>query len=71
MMGVTGAASAGVYLFSGHIDPIISAPVALGVLTGATIGARLMQKLKTRTIRKIFIPVMGYIAIQMIIQAWR
>lgn len=71
MMGVTGAASAGVYLFRGDIDPVISAPVALGVLAGATIGARLMQKLKTRTIRKIFIPVMGYVAIQMIVQAWR
>jgi uncharacterized protein len=71
MMGVTGAASAGIYLFRGDIDPVISAPVALGVLTGATIGARLMQKLKTRTIRKIFIPVMGYVAIQMIIEAWR
>jgi len=68
MMGVTGAASAGVYLFRGDIDPGISAPVALGVLVGATIGARIMQKMKSKTIRKWFIPVLTYVAIQMILQ---
>ncbi|SYX83298.1 putative membrane transporter protein [Paenibacillus alvei] len=68
MMGVTGAASAGVYLFRGDIDPAISAPVALGVLMGATAGARIMQKMKSKTIRKWFIPVLAYVAIQMIVQ---
>lgn len=68
MMGVTAAASAGVYFLRGDIDPIISAPVALGVLAGATIGARLMQRMKSKTIRKIFIPVLAYVAIQMILQ---
>jgi len=68
MMGVTGAASAGVYLFRGDIDPAISAPVALGVLVGATAGARIMQKMKSKTIRKWFIPVLAYVAIQMIVQ---
>lgn len=68
MMGVTGAASAGIYLFRGDINPLISAPVALGVLIGATIGARLMQKLKSKTIRKLFIPVLIYIALQMMAQ---
>lgn len=68
MMGVTAAASAGVYFLRGDIDPVISAPVALGVLAGATIGARLMQRMKSKTIRKIFIPVLAYVAIQMILQ---
>lgn len=68
MMGVTGAASAGIYLFRGDINPLISAPVALGVLIGATIGARLMQKLKSKTIRKMFIPILIYIALQMMAQ---
>jgi hypothetical protein len=68
MMGVTGAASAGVYLFRGDINPFYAAPVAIGVLVGATIGARIMQRLKSKTIRKIFIPVMAYVAIQMILQ---
>ena len=68
MMGVTAAASAGIYLFRGDINPLISAPVALGVLIGATIGARIMQHLKSKTIRKLFIPVLMYVAIQMITQ---
>ncbi|VBB05148.1 sulfite exporter taue/safe [Lucifera butyrica] len=68
MMGVTAAASAGIYLFRGDINPLISAPVALGVLIGATAGARIMQKLKSKTIRKLFIPVLGYIAVQMMLQ---
>ena len=68
MMGVTAAASAGVYLLRGDIDPKIAAPVALGVLAGATIGTRIMQNLKSKTIRKIFIPILAYVSIQMIIK---
>lgn len=71
MMGVTAAASAGIYLLRGDIVPVISAPVALGVLVGATVGSRIMQRLKSKTIRKLFIPVMVYIAFQMIYQGWR
>lgn len=68
MIGVTAAASAGVYLIRGDIDPKISAPVALGVLFGATIGTKVMQNLKSKTIRKIFIPVVLYVSVEMIIK---
>lgn len=68
MMGVTASASAGVYLLRGDIDPKIAAPVALGVLAGATLGTRIMQHLKSKTIRKIFIPILAYVSIQMIIK---
>ncbi|MBP2649924.1 MAG: hypothetical protein H6Q74_749 [Firmicutes bacterium] len=68
MMGVTGAASAGIYLFRGDIHPATAAPVALGVLIGSTIGARIMQRLKSKTIRKLFIPVLIYVALEMIVQ---
>ncbi|AWI05991.1 sulfite exporter TauE/SafE family protein [Clostridium drakei] len=68
MIGVTAAASAGVYLIRGDIDPKISAPVALGVLFGATIGTKVMQNLKSKTIRKIFIPVVVYVSVEMIIK---
>lgn len=71
MMGVTAAASAGIYLLRGDINPVISAPVALGVLIGATVGSRLMQRMKSKTIRKLFIPVMIYVAGQMLYQGWR
>lgn len=68
MIGVTAAASAGVYFLRGDIDPKIAAPVALGVLLGATVGTRAMQRLKSRTIRLIFIPVLAIVSIQMIVK---
>ncbi|GLC32016.1 sulfite exporter TauE/SafE family protein [Clostridium omnivorum] len=68
MIGVTAAASAGVYLLRGDIDPKIAAPVALGVLIGAAIGTKIMQNLKSKTIRMIFIPVLAYVSIQMIVK---
>lgn len=68
MIGVTAAASAGVYFFRGDIDPKIAAPVALGVLAGATAGTRLMQRLKSRTLRMIFVPVLAIVAIQMVVK---
>ncbi|WP_379130757.1 sulfite exporter TauE/SafE family protein [Paenibacillus sp. sgz500958] len=71
MMGVTAAASAGIYMLRGDIDPVISAPVALGVLLGATLGSKIMQRLKNQTIRKLFIPVLIYVAVQMIVQGVR
>lgn len=68
MIGVTAAASAGVYFFRGNIDPKIAAPVALGVLLGATIGTRAMQRMKSRVLRLIFVPVLAFVSIQMIVK---
>ncbi len=39
MIGVTAAASAGVYLHRGYLDPGLAMPVMLGVLMGALMGA--------------------------------
>jgi uncharacterized membrane protein YfcA len=68
MIGVTAAASAGVYFLRGDIDPKIAAPVALGVLFGATVGTRVMQRLKSKTIRLIFVPVLTIVSIEMIVK---
>lgn len=70
MMGVTAAASATVYFFNGSIRPEIAAPVALGVLIGATLGSRIMQILPAKWIRMIFIPILFYIGIQMILNGF-
>lgn len=70
MMGVTAAASATVYFFNGSIRPDIAAPLAIGVLVGATIGARLMQVLKPRIIRMIFIPIILYMGVQMALKGF-
>lgn len=71
MIGVTAAASAGIYLTRGNIDPKIAAPVALGVLLGAALGTKIMQRLKSTTLRLIFIPVLLYVSIEMIIKGVR
>lgn len=65
MIGVTAAASASVYFVRGDVQPLLAGPVALGVLAGAMLGARLMVRLKGSTIRMLFIPVLLYIAVQM------
>ncbi len=70
MMGVTAAASATVYFFNGSIRPDIAAPLAIGVLVGATIGARLMQVMKPRIIRMIFIPIILYMGVQMALKGF-
>jgi uncharacterized protein len=68
MIGVTAAASAGIYFSRGDIPPLIAAPVALGVLAGAFIGSRLLTRLSNKTLRLIFLPVLTIIAIQMVMK---
>jgi len=68
MIGVTAAASAGVYFARGDIHPLVAAPVALGVLAGAWGGAHMMQRLRNTTIRKMFIPVLAITAVEMILR---
>ncbi len=64
MIGVTAAASAGIYLSRGDVDPTIAAPVALGVLAGATIGARILPRMPNRSVRLVFLPVLVVIGLQ-------
>jgi uncharacterized membrane protein YfcA len=68
MIGVTAAASAGIYFARGDVPPLVAAPVALGVLGGAIIGARLLPHLSNRTLRLIFIPILAAIAIEMVLR---
>ena len=66
MLGVTAAASASMYFARGDIHPVIAAPVAFGVLAGATLGARLLKVLPGKLIRKLFVVVLLITALQMI-----
>lgn len=67
MIGVTAAASAGIYLQRGYIDPGLSMPVVLGVLPGALIGSKLLMRIQTKWLRIIFAIVITFLAIEMII----
>ncbi len=66
MIGVTAAASAGVYLNRGYIDPGVAMPVMLGVLLGSLIGARMLAGARTRILRRIFAAVILILGFEMI-----
>jgi len=70
MMGVTAAASAGVYFTRGDVNPLVAGPVALGVLAGAQLGTKIMQMLPSKLIRYLFIPVLVFLAMQMLWKVW-
>src|SRR5262249_16248655 len=66
MIGVTAAASAGVYLRCGYIDPGLSMPVMLGVLLGSMLGARVLPGARPRALRLVFALVIVALAAEMI-----
>jgi uncharacterized membrane protein YfcA len=66
MIGVTAAASAGVYLNRGYIDPGLAMPVMLGVLAGSLLGARVLVRAHTRVLRIVFALVIVLLGAQMI-----
>ncbi len=66
MIGVTAAASAGIYLQRGYIAPGLAMPVMLGVLAGSILGARVLPVTQTRWLRVIFAALVVGIAAEMI-----
>jgi len=66
MIGVTAAASAGVYLQRGYIDPGLTMPVMLGVSLGALLGARVLARTRTASLRVVFGIVVAVLAFEMI-----
>ncbi len=66
MIGVTAAASAGVYLSRGYVAPGLAMPVMLGVLGGSLTGARLLIRAPVRPLRLIFAVVIFALAVEMI-----
>jgi uncharacterized protein len=71
MIGVTAAASAGLYFSRGQIDPFIAAPVALGVLMGAFTGSRLLSRVSSRALRMTFVIVLVLVSVQMLVKGVR
>ena len=66
MIGVTAAASAGVYLQRGYIDPGLAMPVMLGVLLGSLLGARILPRARSPVLRLLFGVVVTVLAAEMI-----
>jgi uncharacterized protein len=68
MIGVTAAASAGVYLSRGYIDPALAMPVMLGVLIGSLLGTRVLVKTKTKSLRLVFSLVIVLLGLEMLLK---
>jgi len=66
MIGVTAAASAGVYLHRGYIDPGLAMPVMLGVLAGSMLGAHVLSWAPARHLRAVFVLVIVALALEML-----
>ena len=65
MIGVTAAASAGVYLSRGYIDPSLAMPVMIGVLIGSLMGTRVLVKTQTKQLRLVFSVVIVLLGVEM------
>ena len=70
MIGVTAAASAGVYLARGYMDPGLAMPVMLGVLGGALLGSQMLVKAKVSVLRNVFRVVLLVLGSEMIYNGW-
>jgi hypothetical protein len=68
MLAATATASAVVYLASGQLDPLLAAPVALGVIIGARVGARLAMRLSQDVLRLAFVAVAAVFAVSMFLE---
>jgi uncharacterized membrane protein YfcA len=56
-----------VYFGRGDIHPVIATPVALGVLVGSYVGTGLIGRLRNTTVRKLFLPIVLYLAGSMLL----
>jgi uncharacterized protein len=69
MIGVTAIASLFVYFARGYVHPYAAAPVALGVVLGATGGAATSSKVSPRTLRWLLVAVLLVVSVQMALKA--
>ncbi len=68
MIGVTAAASAGIYLNRGYVDPGLAMPVMLGVLGGSMAGTKVLVRSETSWLRLVFSLVIAALGIEMILK---
>ena len=70
MIGVTAAASAAAYFARGEIVTSVAAPIALGSVVGAVLGARILMNVPNEKLRLMFIGILGLLAAQMLLAAF-
>ena len=70
MIGVTAAAGAAAYFARGEILTSVAAPIALGSVVGAVLGARILMNVPNEKLRLMFIVILGLLAAQMLLAAF-
>jgi uncharacterized protein len=55
VLSINGAAAAWVYIFKGAVVPLIAVPAIGGIMLGSKIGAKLLTRVNTRSVRMIVI----------------
>jgi uncharacterized membrane protein YfcA len=68
MIGVTAASSLFVYFARGEVQPLLAAPVAIGVAGGSLVGTRLAKTASTTVIKYVLAAVMFAVAVQMTLE---
>jgi uncharacterized protein len=71
MIGVTAAASAGIYYVRGDVLLRVAAPVALGSVCGAYLGTKILMRTSNERIRTLFVVVLLVLAVKLCFAAIR
>jgi uncharacterized protein len=69
MIGVTAAASAGIYLSRGYISPGLAMPVMLGVLGGSLAGSKILVHAEVKVLRILFAVVIVALGMEMVVNS--
>ncbi|MBX3016825.1 MAG: sulfite exporter TauE/SafE family protein [Bdellovibrionaceae bacterium] len=69
MIGVTAISSLFVYFARGFVQPLIAAPVAVGVVGGALLGTKIAARISPKMLKRVFSILLFFIAIQMILRS--
>ena len=70
MIGVTAAASAGVYYRHGYLDPTLAMPVVLGTLAGSVVGARVLRHTRAEKLMVVFRSAVAMLGLEVIAEAF-
>jgi Sulfite exporter TauE/SafE. len=66
VIGMTALAGVSVYLFSGLLNLTLMAPMAVGVTVGAVVGGRLLNRVRDRNLKILFLVIVTILIIQML-----
>jgi len=69
IIGITAVSGSIVYFIRGLVNPLIVAPVVIGIVMGAFIGANYMPKIRNITLKRLFSLYLIYTAVRLILRS--